>query len=446
MNATTSTGPPLRRLLTGLLAVAWLVLVPAGAMAQQPTVLLARVDGTITPVISDYLAEGVDRAAEEGHAALLVEMDTPGGLDTSMREIVQEFLDAPVPVVVHVTPPGGRAASAGALITFSSHVAAMAPGTTIGAATPVDMEAGEAADEKIINDTAAYAASVAAERGRNVEFAEQTVREARSATAREAVDIGAADLLAESRESLLSDIDGREVTLATGETVALDTADARVVSHDMGFLQSLRQLLADPNLAFLFLSLGTLAIIFEFASPGMGLGGAIGAVLIVLGFFSLAVLPVHAAGLALLVLAGALFLGEVFTPGVGVFAAGGSIALLFSGLFLFEGQMEVDPVVLIPTVVVIGLGAVLAGRLAWRARRSRPVSGYEAFLGRELTVDTAEGDSGQARFEGAWWRVRSGDGEPLRPGTTARVVAVDGITLIVETLPAADAGGEEEQP
>ncbi|HEV2088870.1 MAG TPA: hypothetical protein VGR21_11225, partial [Cryptosporangiaceae bacterium] len=367
------------------LALAWvvvaMVVTPATA-ATSSTVLVAKVDGPITPVTAEHLVDGVAKASRDGHEAMQVELDTPGGLDTSMRRIVKAFLAAETPVVVYVAPSGARAASAGAIITFSAHVAAMAPGTTIGAATPVNAETGEKASDKVINDAAAFAESVADQRGRDTAFAVATVREGRAVTAQEAHRIGAVDLLAANRTALLDAIDGRVVTLAGGQQVTLETAGARTVDHDMGFFRELLQLIADPNLAFLFLSIGTLAVIYELASPGMGLGGVTGAILLILGFFALSVLPVNVAGIGLLVLAGALFAAEVLTPGVGVFATGGTIALVVSGLFLFEGDtVEVDLAVLLPTALVVGAGAVLAGRLAWRARNRPPVSGAEALLG-----------------------------------------------------------------
>ncbi|SFC39907.1 NfeD family protein [Streptomyces aidingensis] len=417
---------------------------------EPAAVLLAEVDGTITPVIADYLDSAVQAAEEGGHQALLVELDTPGGLDASMREIIQDFLDARVPVIVHVTPSGARAASAGALITFSAHVAAMAPGTTIGAATPVDLQGGEISD-KVLNDAAAYAEAIAGERGRNAEFAAQTVRDGRSVTAATALELNAVDLVAGDRAGLLDELDGREIPVAGGGPPAvLHTADAPVTEHPMGFFSALLQSLADPNLAFLFLSVGALALLYELAVPGIGLGGVIGVILLVTGFFALSVLPVHIAGLALLVLAAALLAAELFTPGIGIFAAGGAIALLFGGLFLFEGSMRVSPWVLVPASVLLGAGAAVAGRLAWRARRRRPASGAEAYTGRELTVESVTapeaGPEGRALLDGAWWRVRHRDGAPMRPGQPARVVGLDGLTLLVETLPDSPGSGGPTDP
>ncbi len=400
---------------------------------QQPSVLAVTVDDSITPVVADHLVDGVRRAKAEGHQALLVQLNTPGGLDASMRKIVQSFLGADVPVVVHVAPQGARAASAGALITFSAHMAAMAPGTTIGAATPVDLQGGGKAKQKVIEDAAAFATSVAERRGRNTEFAEAAVREGKAITARKAVDSNVADLIAANRGELLAEIDGSTVTLATGTEVTLRTTNAAVAQHEMGLFTNLRQVLANPNLAFLFISIGALGLIFELASPGAGIGGAIGAVLLILGFFSLAVLPVNVAGILLLVLAVALFVAELFAPGVGAFAGGGAIALAAAGLFLFEGPFEVDPAVLWPTAVVIGLGTVLAGRLALRARKATPVTGGSGLIGQEAVVTEADGEHGRARVEGAWWNVR-GDRQPLAEGQRVRVVDVQDLTLVVASI------------
>ncbi len=405
----------------------------AAAQAQRSSVLVSRVDGAITPVIADHLADGVHAAERERHAAFVVELDTPGGLDAAMRDIIQAFLGARVPVVVHVTPAGARAASAGALITMAAHVAAMAPGTTIGAATPVDLQGGEISD-KVINDAASFAEAVAAQRGRSRQFAVQAVREGRSVTAEQARQLVVVDLLARDRDGLLRALDGRQVRLAPDATVTLHTAQASVVEYGMGPLRSLLQRLADPNLAFLLLSIGALALIYELASPGMGLGGVLGTIMLVLGFVALSVLPVNLAGLLLLGLAAALFVGEVFAPGVGVFAAGGTIALLAAGLLLFEGSVAVSPAVLWPTALVIGAGTLLAGRLTWRARRTPSLSGVQTLIGRQAVVRRVLDDqTGQVMVDGAWWTVRSPTAT-LHKDQTVRVVAVDGVVLLVEPV------------
>jgi membrane-bound serine protease (ClpP class) len=429
--------PRRRRLAAALLLGAALVLgVVATAAAQGSAVLVTRVEGTITPVVADHLVSGVGSAEAGGYAAYLVELDTPGGLDSSMREIVKAFLGAEVPVIVYVTPSGARAASAGALITFAAHLAAMAPGTTIGAATPVDLQGGEISD-KVLNDAAAFAESVAAQRGRNTEFAVDTVREGRAVPAAAAVRLHAVDLLAASRAELLGKLDGRSVEVASGNTVTLQTAGAATVEQGFGLFRRLLQLLADPNLAFLFLSLGTLAVVYELASPGIGFGGIAGAIFLILGFFALSVLPINLAGVLLLGLGAALLVAELFVPGVGVFAAGGTVALVLGGLLLFDGPVRIDPAVLVPVALVVGGGSVLAGRLAWRARHAPSITGREALIGRRVTVRTADGPGGQVLLDGAWWQAR-GRATALQPGQTVRVVDLDGLELIVDP--------EEEPP
>jgi membrane-bound serine protease (ClpP class) len=409
-------------------------LAPFGLTAfaeNAPTGLVANVDGPLTPVTAQYLIDGIRVAEEEGHKVFIVELDTPGGLDESMREIVQAFLGARVPVIVYVTPPGGRAASAGTFITMAAHVAAMAPGTTIGAATPVDLQGGEITD-KIINDAAAFAESVAAFHDRDVEFAVEAVRDGRSVTSDEAVRLGVVDLIARDLDVLLTEIDGTTVSLADGRSITLATAGMATETYDPGLFRRLLLVIADPNLAFLFVSLGTLAVVYEVANPGLGLAGIVGVILLILGFFALSVLPVTMAGAALLVLAVGLFVGELFVPGIGVLAAGGTIALIVGGLLLFEGPFGIQPIVLWPVGLVMGVGVVLAGRLTWRARRAPPASGAEALVGRETVVANAGGRTGQAFLDGAWWRIRSRSSE-LSEGQTVIVIATEGLELIVET-------------
>jgi membrane-bound serine protease (ClpP class) len=398
----------------------------------EPRVLVTTLSDTIGPVTADHLRDGVGRAERGGHGAYIVLLDTPGGLDTSTRRIVQRFLDADVPVVVYVSPRGARAASAGAFITYAAHVAAMAPGTAIGAATPVGLEGGDV-EQKVINDAAALAESIARARDRDIDFAVDMVREARSASAAEALEIGAVDVVASSLEELLEHLDGTQVELRGGRTVTLEVAGAAVETHDMGLFRRILQVLADPNLAFLFLSLGTLGIIYELASPGAGAGGVIGVILIVLAMFSLAVLPVDVTGLLFLALAVALFVGELFAPGIGVFAFLGAGSLVLSGLFLFDDEpgLDVSLAVILPTALVMGLATVLAGRLVWRARQEPPsTTGAGPLLGRTVVIRRVDGDEASVVVDGSWWRVRTG--VSVAVGDVLRVVDVDGLTLVAE--------------
>lgn len=418
-----------------LAAVFLVTALVAGADAQgpkaDPSVLVTRVDTPVTPVVSDHLLDLVSDAEAEGHEALVVEIDTPGGLDAAMRDIVQAFMGADVAIVVYVTPSGARAASAGALIAWASHVVAMAPGTTIGAATPVDLGGGEVGD-KVVNDAAAYARAIAGQRGRNVDVAAEAVTEGRALSDSEALDLNLADLRADDRHALLESLDGRQVHLPSG-TTTLRTAGAAVEERDMAFLRQVLQRLADPNLAFLFMSLGTLGLIYELATPGIGLAGGAGLVFILLALFGLAVLPIDAVGLLFLVVATALFVVELFAPGIGIAAAAGAVFLGLAGVFLFPEDtpgLSLRPAALVPTVMVVGAAVVAAGRLALRARRAPTSTGIQALVERELIVARAEGNRGRATADGAWWNLRSDN--PLQVGERVQVARVEGLDLVVK--------------
>ena len=427
--------------------VAGLLGFSVAALAQEPegdSVVTTRVDGPITPVIADHLADTIEETAAEDHEALVVILDTPGGGLDPTRAIVQDFLDAPVPVIVYVAPQGADAGSAGTFITYAAHVAAMAPATTIGAATPVGLE-GEEVGDKIVNNTVAFAEAIAEERGRDEQFAADSVRDGRSITAAIAVEEGVVDLQAASLAELLEEIDGSEVEVR-GSTVELATADAATVERDLSGTRAILQLLANPNLAFIFTTLGTLGILYEIASPGLGLGGVVGGISLVLLMFSLAVLPVAWAGVALLLIAAAMFIAELFMPGVGVGAAGGTLALLLGGIFLFQEPtgLAMDWWVIAPTAIVAFLLSLAAGRLVARAhdRRSRVASDYN--IGRVVEVEQAAEGRPRARVDGTLWRLRPhDDGVVLRDGERYVVIDRDNLDLIVAPEGSATPANEE---
>lgn len=448
-----------------LLRLSFLLLVLAGLAAPAAeagtapsgggAVLATHVDTSITPVVADHLADGIQRAEDGGYAAYVLLVDSPGGLVTSMRDIVEDVLAADVPVIAYVSPDGAQAASAAAVITLSAHVAYMAPGTNIGAATPIS-GGGEDLDAKATNDMAAFVDSLARLRDRDPAFWEDTVREGRSASVDEAVELGAVDGRAASMAAVLDGTHGTVVELRSGASVTLETAAAAVDRYDMGAFRSILQFLADPNVSVLLISIGTLGLIYELASPGIGVGGTVGAVALILGLYGVAVLPVNAVGVVLLLIAVALFVAELFAPGIGGFAFGGAVVLVLSGLFLFDDSsgVEVSLGALLPTALVLGVAVTFAGRLALRARSAPSVStGADVLLGHELTVREVEDDrvEGRAFTEGGWWSVRS-TGEPLSPGQHARVVRLDGLTLVVQPEarttdladPAADSGSADE--
>jgi membrane-bound serine protease (ClpP class) len=413
------------------------------AQTSPDRVLATRVDSAITPVTADLITEGIERAEQGGYAGYVIQLDTPGGLARSMREIVENILASRVPVIVYVSPEGARAASAGAFITLASHVAVMAPGTVIGAATPVSGQGGDLS-QKIVNDATAQARSLAQLRGREVAFAEAMVRRGASIGVSEAVQRGVVEARARSLRGALQAADGMRATLVAGRTVTIDTANATVDRADPGLLRQIQQWLANPNLTFILFMLGALGLLFELTSPGVGVAGVAGAVSLVLALFSAAILPVTVTGVMLLVLAVALFVAELFAPGIGVFAAGGAVASVLAGLFLFQGAegITVDLAVIVPVAVLMAILAVIAGRVVVRSRRKPTTSSGRGLLtGQVVAVRDAEDGRGRAFLDGAWWNVRS-TGQPLRDGTQARVVDLDGLTLVVE--PAAGELPEQE--
>lgn len=419
--------------LLGMLAALW----SASALPAEPSderrVLVTEIATPITPVVAEHVGDGIERAADGGYAAYVIEMDTPGGLLDAMRDIINDILASPVPVVVYVSPDGARAGSAGALITFASHAAVMAPGTTIGAATPVGME-GEEVSDKIVNDAAAQAQALAELRGRDVKFAVDAVREGRSAAVDEAVELGVADAKASSLARALEEVDGMKVTVASDRTTTVRTAGASVQRYDMGLLRQILQVLADPNVAFLLLTLGTLGLIYELATPGVGVAGATGITALLLALFSLSVLPVNAVGLLLLAVATGLFIAEVLAPGVAGFGFGGAVVLVLAAVFLFDDAegVSVDLAAALPLAAVMFVLTVIAGRVALRTRRvpSR-ATGIDVFTASTVPVREASGTTGRTFTHGAWWALRS-VGPPLEAGQDVRVVGVDGLTLLVD--------------
>lgn len=425
-----------RRWALGLccIVLALLTATPAAATvtSSEPPVIVARLDGALSPVTANALIAAVDDAEARGAAALLVEVDTPGGLVTSMREVVQRFLAAQVPILTYVAPNGARAASAGTLIVLSGNVAAMAPTTTIGAATPVTLDGGQVGD-KVVNDAASYAEAVAEVRDRDIGFARRSVEAGESITATEAFERGAIDLIAPNRLTLLAQLDGTSVVLGDGSTVTLALEGAPVEVRERSFTSALLARVVDPNLTFVLLALGTLALLVEFANPGVGAGGVTGVILLLLAGFSLSLLPTTLVGLSLLLLAAGLFIAELFVPGTGVMAAGGSVALVVAGLFLFDDASGLA----ISQPVLLGVaGAVLIASTALAvAVRNAQALPYrlddEQLLDEVVEVVVAHGDQGQAMINGERWHVRT-DEPPLERGMLVRVLERRGLTLLVE--------------
>ncbi len=410
-----------------------------GSAAAQEERLAVSIEltGSIDPATDRWLERSLSDAAADGAELVIVRLDTPGGLDSSLRSIVQEVIAAPMPVAVYVSPDGARAASAGLFVTQAADVAAMAPQTNIGSASPISIGFGETDEvlgRKIENDAAAYVRALASEHGRNPDLAEEMVREATNVTAAEALDVGLIDVIATSEDELLADLDGFEIQGPKAGT--LDTDGLRVERRDMPFQYDVLQLLVNPNVAFILILAGVVGLAIEIFSPGLIFPGAFGLVSFLVGLYGTAQLPVTAVGVLLLVLGFALVVAEAHVAANGVLGVVGAIALAISGLLLFDTDTEGFG---ISEPLVIGVGLALGGGLAAvgakviAARRNPVHTGHEELVGAEGEVRMAIDPVGQAFIRGALWRAEAEEG-PIAPGARVRVESVDGLTLMVRSI------------
>ena len=416
------------------------------ATAEAPVLVMA-LEGPVSPASSGFVQKGLERAATQGAPALVLRLDTPGGLDSSMREIIQAILASPAPIIAWVAPGGARAASAGLYILYASHLAAMAPATNLGAATPVRIggapsgpgEDGKAPPPddmraKIVNDAAAYIRGLAELRGHNADWAEKAVREAASLAATEAHEMAVVELLAADLDALLRQADGRSVKLG-GETRTLNLAGRAVERLEPDWRTALLGVLANPNLAFLLMLIGFYGLLFELISPGAIFPGVIGAVSLLLALYALSVLPVNLAGIALVVLGVALLVAEAFAPSFGALGLGGVVATVFGGVMLFDMDAPGFELSAATIAVAAGLSLALLAAVVWVAARSRGVavrSGREQMIGSIGTVLEWAGESGRVRIGGEDWRARWP--AELGPGKRVHIVDVRDLTLFVEPL------------
>jgi membrane-bound serine protease (ClpP class) len=425
-------------LLIGLLLVAIVTLTAIGVGANSSQIDVLHVKGAITPPLVDYIRHGIDQAEENYAIACIIQLDTPGGLDTSMRDIVKDIVNAQVPVVVYVSPSGSRAASAGVFITMAAHVAAMAPNTAIGAAHPVaigtegEAEISEAMEEKVVNDAAAYIRSIASAHGRNMEWAEKAVRESVSATEQEALELNVIDMVAPNLDALVAQLDGRQVTMLDGSMVTLDTQGASINSVKMSLIEDFLYAIADPNIAYILLSLAMLGLMVEISNPGLIFPGVVGGICLLLAFYSLGMLPVNYAGVLLIVLAFGLFIGEVLTTTFGLFTAGGITSLIIGSLILFKGGplFQIDPW-LIATVAILvgGLFAFILNQVI-RAHRRQASTGREELIGKTAVVKVALEPEGTVFLKGERWTAVSETGR-VEPEETVIITKMDGLKLYV---------------
>jgi membrane-bound serine protease (ClpP class) len=395
------------------------------------------VEGVINPVIVEYMTEGIERAEEEKAAAVIFQLDTPGGLVESTRLIVKALLNAQVPTVVYVAPSGARAASAGTFITMAGHVAAMAPGTNIGAAHPVSGEGKDIEGDmrrKAENDLAAFARSIADKRGRNADWAERAVRESVSITETEALKQHVIDLIAEDIPDLVAKLDGRTVSLPSGE-VTLRTASAAIRYQQMSWRQRLLAVLSHPQFALMLLSLGSLGLLIELYNPGLIFPGVIGAISLLLAFYSLQTLPVNYAGLALIGMAFLMFILETQIASFGMLTIGGIVSMFLGSLMLINSPADYLQIPLSTIILVVGTTAALFTFVVGAAVHSihrQPVSGQEGMLGETGTVTARIDPIGTVFVKGTLWSARSA--VPIEAGETIRVTGVDGLKLTVERV------------
>ncbi len=407
------------------------------ALPQAPIYLL-KVEGAITPAVSRYITRVINEAIVDGAQAVIMEMDTPGGLDKSMRDIVQKELSAPIPIIAYVSPPGARAASAGAYITIAADVAVMAPGTNIGAATPVQLggvpEGGTSTtmERKIVSDAAAFMKSLAQRKGRNVQWAEEAVTKARSSFSEEALRLGVIDFIANDLQDLLNKLDGRQIK-KNGETYILHTKGVPISRQEMNWRERFLQLLSDPNLAYLLLILATYGIIFELSNPGAILPGIVGAVALVLALYSLAILPVNWAGLALMALGIGFLIAEVKAPTHGLLGVAGGISFLIGSIMLFEDvKYQRISLSLISSMSILTtlffLFVITAGiKAQFRAK----AVGREALLGKIAEARSDLNPTGLVFLDGELWKAESREGF-IEKGSKVKVIAMKGLTLQVE--------------
>ena len=422
------------------------VFITSSVQAQtNNTVYVLTIKGTINPVLVDYIDRGIQEAENNGAHAVIIQLDTPGGLDTAMRDIVKLIVNAYVPVVVYVSPSGSHAASAGVFITMAAHVAAMAPNTAIGAAHPVSIgEEGEQAmsetmEEKVVNDAAAYIRSIAEAHGRNMDWAERAVRESVSATEREALDLNVIDLIAFDLPDLIAQLDGRQVTLINGQVITLHTAGAAVVDFSMTAVENFLYTIADPNIAYLLLGIASLGIMAEIFNPGLIFPGIVGGISLLLAFYSLGVLPVNYAGILLIVLAIGLFIGEVISTTFGIFTAGGVVSLVAGSLMLFKGaspEFQISPWLIAVVCILITGGLTFIIQRYISVHRKQAYTGREELIGKTATVKVALNPEGTVFYKGERWTAISERGE-IPVGKDVIIKRVDGLVLYVVKKPKA---------
>ena len=420
--------------IVGLVVAALALSGAAGAQEETPRVLAVEFANDINPVTKDYLVDAIEKGERENFDAVVIELDTPGGLDSSMREIIKAQLAADVPVVVYVYPPGARAASAGVFITMAADVAAMAPGTNIGSSTPIAAGGGNIPSDlkrKVVNDAAAYIRALAEEHDRNADWAEKAVRQAANLPAREALALNVVDVIAPDLPTLLNDIDGMRIE---PKGLVLHTAGAEIETVHMSLWKRILDTLIDPNIIVLLMSLGVLGITIEILNPGLIFPGTVGIISLIVGLFGLQVLPVSWAGVLLLLLAAAFFAAEAFVTSHGALALAGAVSFVVGALMLFD---PAGPEYQVSIWVALAVGGTLAVLTAIavtkvvQARRAPKRTGQEELIGGIGVVRRPLQPAGLVAVHGELWQARSNDGS-IATGERVRVEAIgDDLVLVV---------------
>jgi membrane-bound serine protease (ClpP class) len=403
------------------------------AFAASPQVNVIRVESVISSSAAEYIVAAIKQAEKDKVAALVIELDTPGGLDTSMRAIIKEMLAAERPIVVYVAPSGARAASAGAFITLAAHIAAMAPGTNIGAAAPVAMggQMDKTMEKKVTNDAAAYMRTIAEKRGRPIELAEEWVRKATAKTETEALKTKLIDVVSPKLEDLLQAIDGRVVTTAAGK-VKIETKDATVTRGEMNLREKILRIIADPTIAYFLLLLGLAGLYFEFSTPGAVLPGVLGGISLILALYAFQQLPINYAGVLLILLAVVMFIAEIKIVSHGVLTLGGIAAMILGSVMLIDSPLPDMRIplttIIITALAVAGFFTFIVGAAA-RALWSRTTTGREGLVGEVGVVRSRLAPRGQVFVRGELWNAESES--PAEPGDSVRVAKIEGLTLRV---------------
>ncbi len=414
-----------------------LTFAPWDSSGQRKQVDVIKINDAITPAVAEFISKSIDQAAKNRAECLVIQLDTPGGLDTSMRDIIKDIMNADIPIIVYVAPSGARAASAGVFITLAADIAAMAPGTNIGAAHPVAVGGGRidrTMSEKIVNDAVAYIQSIAEKKGRNVKWAAQAVRESVSIRETEALRIKVIDLIAKDLNDLLEKVHGKIVEKPRGE-IKLATKGLKTNFLEMGFRERFLAVLSNPNIAYILMMIGLVGLYFELSNPGAIFPGVIGGICLILAFFAFRTLPVNYAGVMLILLGVFLFVAEIKVASYGLLTIGGLVSLALGSIMLFESPipaLRASLYVIIPTVIVTGAFFAFAVTMAVKAQLAKPATGAEGLVGEIGVVQTPLNPEGKVFVHGEIWNAYAE--ETIGVGEKVRVIKTEGLKVKVEKI------------